>query len=371
MTMELSRLSRRFTDFAALDDVSLSIAPGEFLALLGPSGSGKTTLLRILAGLDYPDSGGVRKDGRDFLAAQARERHVGLVFQHYALFRHLTVRENIAFGLRIRPRRTRPPRAEIGDRVTRLLKRVQLDDHGDRYPSQLSGGQRQRVALARALAVEPDLLLLDEPFGALDAQVRVTLRRWLRELHDELRLTTVFVTHDQEEALELADRIAVMNQGRIEQVGSPEEIYQQPATPFVCEFIGKVNRLTLSENSGSLAAGEWILPDDPWDGRYRQGIAYVRPDQLRVAVPPPQPAWTARLRHVYLAGSVAHLDLHVASLDQALEADVASEDLTRLGLQPGVELRVAPRSAVLFPLDDDTGQPIARDRSTWRPPDNS
>jgi sulfate transport system ATP-binding protein len=197
MALELSHLSRRFTDYPALDDVSLVIEPGEFLALLGPSGSGKTTLLRILAGLDYPDAGTARMDGRDFLAASARARKVGLVFQHYALFRHLTVAENVAFGLRVRPWRTRPKRAAIAARVERLLQRVQLQDMARRYPAQLSGGQRQRVALARALAVEPDLLLLDEPFGALDAQVRVTLRRWLRTLHEDLGLTTVFVTHDQ------------------------------------------------------------------------------------------------------------------------------------------------------------------------------
>ncbi|HEY1227357.1 MAG TPA: ATP-binding cassette domain-containing protein, partial [Ramlibacter sp.] len=218
MTLELSGLNRRFSDYPALNDVSLSIAPGEFLALLGPSGSGKTTLLRILAGLDYPESGRVSFNDKDFLAIAPRHRNVGLVFQHYALFRHLTVADNVAFGLRVRPRRARPGRAEIDARVEQLLKRVQLEDFGKRYPSQLSGGQRQRVALARALAVEPELLLLDEPFGALDAQVRVTLRRWLRRLHEELGLTTVFVTHDQEEALELADRVAVMNGGRIEQV---------------------------------------------------------------------------------------------------------------------------------------------------------
>ena len=246
MTLVLDRLSRRFSTFAALDQVSLQLAPGEFLALLGPSGSGKTTLLRILAGLDYPDEGGVRQGERDFLAAGARERNVGLVFQHYALFRHLTVRDNVAFGLRVRPRRTRPSKAQTRERVERLLKRVQLDEFGGRYPSQLSGGQRQRVALARALAVEPELLLLDEPFGALDAQVRVTLRRWLRELHEELGLTTVFVTHDQEEALELADRVAVMNRGRIEQIDTPQAIYQDPATPFVCEFIGRTNRIALA-----------------------------------------------------------------------------------------------------------------------------
>ena len=362
MTLELSRLHRRFAGYQALDDVSLSIAPGEFLALLGPSGSGKTTLLRILAGLDYPDSGSVTKAGDNFLATPARERRIGMVFQHYALFRHLTVIENIAFGLRVRPWRSRPSRSEIRARVDRLLRRVQLDDMGARYPTQLSGGQRQRVALARALAVEPDILLLDEPFGALDAQVRVTLRRWLRELHEELELTTVFVTHDQEEALELADRVAVMNNGRIEQVAPPDVIYQQPATPFVCEFIGKVNRLDMRKGEAGLAVGHWSPELDPWQGRYRQALCYVRPEHLRLAVPQGVPAWEARLRHIYLAGSVAHLDLHVASGDLSLEADIASEDLARLGLHVGKALRVAPRSAVLFPID---GQGVTRSDDRW------
>jgi len=370
MTLVLDRLTRRFADFAALDDVSLQMAPGEFLALLGPSGSGKTTLLRILAGLDYPDEGVVMQRDQDFLAASARERNVGLVFQHYALFRHLTVRENVAFGLRVRPRRRRPSRAQIREQVERLLKRVQLEELGDRYPSQLSGGQRQRVALARALAVEPELLLLDEPFGALDAQVRVTLRRWLRELHEELQLTTVFVTHDQEEALELADRIAIMNRGRIEQVGTPQAVYQDPATPFVCEFIGRTNRIPLARHAQGWGAGAWPLMTDPWDGRYRHGVAYVRPEHITLSVPDGQPAWEARLRHVYLAGSVAHLDLYVGDIDLALEADVASEDLGRLGLQPGAALRVAPNRLVAFPFDDDHGnRAVIRDRWTWRPPD--
>jgi sulfate ABC transporter, ATP-binding protein len=368
MTLVLDRLSRRFTEFAALDDVGLRLAPGEFLALLGPSGSGKTTLLRILAGLDYPDEGTVRQGERDFLAADARERNVGLVFQHYALFRHLTVRENVAFGLRVRPRRTRPSKAQIRERVDRLLKRVQLDELGDRYPSQLSGGQRQRVALARALAVEPELLLLDEPFGALDAQVRVALRRWLRELHEELRLTTVFVTHDQEEALELADRIAVMNRGRIEQVGTPQAIYQDPATPFVCEFIGRTNRIPLDRHADGWSAGRWPLATDPWGGHHRHGVAYVRPEHLVLAVPHDQPAWEAQLRHVYPAGSVTHLDLHVADIGLGLEADVASEDFGRWGWRPGAVLRVAPQQLVAFPFDDGS-RAVIRDRWTWRPPD--
>ena len=364
--MQIRNLTRRFTGFAALDDVSLSIAPEEFVALLGPSGSGKTTLLRILAGLDYPDGGTVEYEGADFLAAPARKRKVGLVFQHYALFRHLSVRENIAFGLRVRPWRKRPGRRDIVERVRQLLRRVQLEELGDRYPAQLSGGQRQRVALARALAVEPGLLLLDEPFGALDAQVRVRLRRWLRELHDESRLTTVFVTHDQEEALELADRIAVMNKGRIEQVDTPEMLYQHPATPFVCEFIGKVNKVPLSYRHDRLAASEWSLPEPPWADRYGAAMAYIRPEHLSVALDETQPGWSARLRHVYLAGSVTHLDLHVTSLDQTLEADIASEELASLGLRPGMDLRVSPRKAVIFPHRHGSTDLISELRWEWR-----
>jgi sulfate/thiosulfate transport system ATP-binding protein len=221
------------------------------------------------------------------------------------------------------------------------------------------------VALARALAVEPDLLLLDEPFGALDAQVRVSLRRWLRELHEELGLTTVFVTHDQEEALELADRIAVMNHGRIEQIGSPATIYRQPATPFVCEFIGKVNRLSLRRENGRLAAGGWVPGDDPWRGRHERAMAYVRPEHLALDVPAMQPGWTATLRHVYPAGSIAHLELVVDSLRQTLEADVATDDLARLGLHAGMSLRVAPRDAVIFAQTED-GTPLPGERWEWQ-----
>jgi sulfate transport system ATP-binding protein len=363
MTLAVQRLSRQFAGLAALDDVSIDIAPGEFLALVGPSGSGKTTLLRILAGLDYPDKGSVTQDGEDFLAASARERNVGLVFQHYALFRHLTVRENVAFGLRVRPRKRRPSRDDIRTRVDTLLKRVQLGDLGGRYPSQLSGGQRQRVALARALAVEPDVLLLDEPFGALDAQVRTALRRWLRELHEELGLTTVFVTHDQEEALELADRVAVMNKGRIEQVGPPHAIYHEPATPFVCEFVGRTNRIMLQRAGDAWRAGSWSTSAEPATTRFHSAVAYVRPEHLSLSVPEGEPAWDARLRHVYLAGSVAHLDIHVADIDQTLEVDIASEDLARYDLAPGASLRVAPTRLIAFPLEDGPAAlPLAGER---------
>ncbi|KMS56107.1 sulfate ABC transporter ATP-binding protein [Novosphingobium barchaimii LL02] len=240
--MRVQNVTKTFGDFAALHGIDLEIKPGEFVALLGPSGSGKTTLLRIIAGLEFQDGGEVLFDGEDVSSRSVGERQVGFVFQQYALFKHMTVAENVAFGLSVR-RKGRPPKADIRARAEELLRLVQLDGLGKRYPGQLSGGQRQRVALARALAIEPRLLLLDEPFGALDAKVRKDLRRWLRGLHETMGLTSIFVTHDQEEALELADRIVVMDHGRIEQVGTPEQVYMEPASPFVSNFVGETNQL--------------------------------------------------------------------------------------------------------------------------------
>ena len=254
MGIEVRNVSKTFGSFTSLDDVSFRVPAGELVALLGPSGSGKTTLLRVIAGLERPDTGTVMLENEDASARTARDRRVGFVFQHYALFRHMTVFENVAFGLRVQPRDRRPSRQTIHDRVRHLLELVQLDYLGDRYPRQLSGGQRQRVALARALAVEPKVLLLDEPFGALDAKVRQELRRWLRRLHEEIHVTSVFVTHDQEEALELADRVVIMNAGRIEQDGSPEELFDHPATPFVMNFLGSVNIF-----HGRVEAGKALL----------------------------------------------------------------------------------------------------------------
>lgn len=252
MSIRARNISKTFGRFVALRNVSLDVPTGELVALLGPSGSGKTTLLRILAGLELPDpgSGEVLFHDEDMSGRSVGERRVGFVFQHYALFRHMSVFENIAFGLRVQPRRTRPSKREIRARVRRLLALVQLEAFADRYPSQLSGGQRQRVALARALAVEPRVLLLDEPFGALDAKVRVELRRWLRRLHDEIHVTSVFVTHDQDEAMEVADRVVVMGQGCIEQVGTPDEVYRHPANPFVYRFLGSANRFDVRFREG-------------------------------------------------------------------------------------------------------------------------
>jgi sulfate transport system ATP-binding protein len=284
MSIQVSHLTKRYGAFRALDDVSFTVQQGELLALLGPSGGGKTTLLRIIAGLERPDEGSVLFDGDDAIRRDPRDRGVGFVFQHYALFRHMTVFENVAFGLRVRPRAQRPEEAEIRRRVNELLSLVQLDYLGGRHPSQLSGGQRQRVALARALAVEPKVLLLDEPFGALDAKVRQELRRWLRRLHAEIHLTSVFVTHDQEEALELANRVVIINEGRIEQDGTPEEVVEHPATPFVVNFLGQVNIFHGRVQDGKALLGPLALeyPEHPHT-EARTAAGYSRPHELAVS----------------------------------------------------------------------------------------
>src|SRR5919109_308340 len=273
-------ISKRFNNFPALRGVNLAAAPGEFVALLGPSGSGKTTLLRILAGLEFADSGRLLFNGHDVAAQGAGERNVGFVFQHYALFKHMTVAENVSFGLRVKPRDKRPSRGVIDAQVAELLRLVQLERLGDRYPSQLSGGQRQRVALARALATHPGVLWLDEPFGALDAKVRKELRRWLRRLHDEMHITSVFVTHDQEEALELADRVVVMSQGRVEQIGGPEEVYDAPATAFVFDFLGNVNRLPCRIENGLAMLARIPLSLERVDAIDGPAVAFVRPHDV-------------------------------------------------------------------------------------------
>ena len=277
MSVEVKNVTKKFGSFTALDNVSLKVESGELVALLGPSGSGKTTLLRTIAGLEFPDPGDAQVlfYGEDVTQIPASERKAGFAFQHYALFRHMTVFENIAFGLRVRPKTTRPPEEKIRERVGELLKLIQLEPLAKRFPSQLSGGQRQRVALARALAVEPKVLLLDEPFGALDAKVRKELRRWLRKLHDEIHITTLFVTHDQEEALEVADRVAILRDGKIEQIGTPEEIYDHPASPFVYDFLGNVNLFSGRVHEGAVV--DW-----------RHGICRAR-NRRRIGVPTPSP----------------------------------------------------------------------------------
>jgi sulfate transport system ATP-binding protein len=307
--IRLEGITKRFGRYPALDHVDLEVRDGEFLALLGPSGSGKTTLLRIIAGLAFPDQGNVLFNGEDVTDLKVADRKVGFVFQHYALFKHMTIEDNVAFGLSVRKRSQRPPAAQIAARAHELLELVQLGGLGDRYPAQLSGGQRQRVALARALAVEPQLLLLDEPFGALDAKVRKTLRRWLRDLHKQMGLTSIFVTHDQEEALELADRVVVMNQGRIEQVGTPEQVYMEPATPFVSDFVGETNRLPggIHVRPHDLeiveGGGEVIVVDNifrkggVWrvEGIFDQGKSVVELD-VDASLSPPSPGDRVQIR---------------------------------------------------------------------------
>jgi sulfate transport system ATP-binding protein len=316
--------------------VSLHIDTGELVALLGPSGCGKTTLLRIIAGLETPDSGSVVVQGEDTTALEVQKRQVGFVFQHYALFRHMTVFDNVAFGLRVRPRRQRPDEKAIRARVQQLLELVQLDWLADRYPNQLSGGQRQRIALARALAVEPKVLLLDEPFGALDAKVRKELRRWLRRLHDELHVTTVFVTHDQEEALEVADRIVVMNHGRVEQVGPPDEVYRHPANAFVYGFLGAANRFEGAAFEGLVSASERTTIDG-------NAVAFARPYELVVERRGPGAfGLPASFVRQYGRGARVLLELARSGSAEAIEVELSREEADSLDLAPGEHVLVRP-----------------------------
>jgi sulfate transport system ATP-binding protein len=352
MSIEVRNISKSFGMFTALKDVSLKIETGELVALLGPSGSGKTTLLRIIAGLEFPGSGVVLFGGEDATQRKARDRRVGFVFQHYALFRHMTVFENVAFGLRIRPRQLRPLESEIRAKVQELLNLVQLDWLADRLPSQLSGGQRQRVALARALAVEPQVLLLDEPFGSLDAKVRQELRRWLRRLHDEIHITSVFVTHDQEEALEVADRVVVMNEGRIEQVGTPEEVYQHPATPFVYNFLGNVNLFHGRVEGGKAYIGDVAmeLPENTQPDAKR-AVVYVRPHQLDIDHQPQgQNHFRAKVKHINAAGPLVKVEL-VTQWGDAVHVEMSQERFRALQLQRDLEVFVSPKEVRVFTND--------------------
>ncbi|MBO9515685.1 MAG: sulfate ABC transporter ATP-binding protein [Variovorax sp.] len=360
MSIEIRNVSKRFGDFHALRDVSLDVSSGELIALLGPSGCGKTTLLRIIAGLETADAGSILFSGEDTTDVHVRERQVGFVFQHYALFRHMTVFENVAFGLRVKPRGQRPSEAQIKAKVHELLKLVQLDWLADRYPSQLSGGQRQRIALARALAVEPKVLLLDEPFGALDAKVRKELRRWLRRLHDELHVTSIFVTHDQEEALEVADRVVLMNGGKVEQVGSPQDVWDHPASPFVYGFLGDVNLFHGRAHEGEVHV-EGIRIDSPEHRHLRDGkaLAYVRPHDLDVA-PYRQGASgiVATLARAIVVGPIARLELEPVETNPdnpgsgtIIEAQLPAQQFRDLGLREGDTVVATPRKARVFVED--------------------
>jgi len=350
MTIEVKNINKRFGEFVALDNVSLQFPTGELTALLGPSGCGKTTLLRIIAGLEHPDSGQVLLDASDASARHVRERQVGFVFQHYALFKHMTVFENVAFGLRVKPRKERPSELQIKQKVHDLLGLVQLDWLADRYPPQLSGGQRQRIALARALAVEPRVLLLDEPFGALDAKVRKELRRWLRRLHDELHVTSIFVTHDQEEALEVADQVVLMNKGKVEQLGAPGEVYNNPASPFVYGFLGNVNLFHGRVHEGVLASGDasFTVPDHAQvqDGK---GTAYVRPHDLDIdRYVAGGEGIVVKLRRAHAIGPLAQLDLERADNAELIEAVIPNERFSELQVREGDTLLVRPRRMHVF-----------------------
>jgi sulfate transport system ATP-binding protein len=348
MSIDAHGIRKAFGAFAALNGVDLHVPQGKLVALLGPSGSGKTTLLRIIAGLEFPEpgSGRILFHGEDVTDIPAGRRRVGFVFQHYALFRHMSVFENVAFGLRVRRRRDRPSTAAIAERVHRLLELVQLDGLAGRYPTQLSGGQRQRVALARALAVEPKVLLLDEPFGALDARVRKDLRRWLRRFHDEIQLTTIFVTHDQEEALEIADEVVIMNQGRVEQVGTPQQVYDRPATPFVYQFLGNVNIMRAPALAGSTARPARAEGDNP------DGVIYVRPHDIELA---PHAAGTfglsAIVRHIHAAGPHARLLVEQVKTREHVEVDISRSQLAELNLQVNDLVRLRLRQSHSFDED--------------------
>jgi len=389
MNINIKSVSKRFGGFNALDNVSLQIKPGELIALLGPSGSGKTTLLRIIAGLEPPDTGTVLFDGKSNIGNQPSARGVGFVFQHYALFKHMTVFENVAFGLKVRQKKIRPSDDKIKEKVFNLLKLVHIQQLHDRYPSELSGGQRQRVALARALAVEPKVLLLDEPFGALDAKVRKELRRWMRKLHDEIHITSIFVTHDQEEAMEVADRVVVMNNGRIEQVGSPEEVYHHPANSFVYDFLGNFNvfegRLDekgcpriggYQEGRSVKTTGEdkyqksWlkksplisniinkIVPpeeeksetilkkDKAWEKVIK---VFARPHHMEIARNPSHPEFIpVRVIHINPAGPLVKIELERDN-GSIIQAEIPKEKMLELQLKRDDHVFVKPREIKVF-----------------------
>jgi len=340
MSIEVRNLNKRFGKTVVCDNLNLDIPSGELVALLGPSGSGKTSLLRIIAGLERPDSGSVLFHGADATFDDVRDRNVGFVFQHYALFGHMSIFENVAFGLRVRPKATRPSEAKIREKVMELLKLVQLDWLADRYPHQLSGGQRQRIALARALAVEPKVLLLDEPFGALDAKVRKELRRWLRRLHDEMHITSVFVTHDQDEAMEVADRVVVMNLGRIEQDGPPDEVYDRPATPFVLQFLGDVN--LFHGRFGHAPGGN----TDPAE------VSYVRPHELEIVAEAAQGTLAVSLSQALTVGPRTRIEFKRLDDGSYVDVEMARSDYTalrdKLDLRTGSQVYLKPRRVTRF-----------------------
>jgi sulfate transport system ATP-binding protein len=360
MSIEIKNVTKQFGTYTALKDVSISIETGELVALLGPSGCGKTTLLRIIAGLENADAGNVVVDKTEASNLSVQERRIGFVFQHYALFRHMSVFENVAFGLNVKPRKIRPGKEEIRDKVHSLLKLVQLEWAADRYPSQLSGGQRQRIALARALAVEPKVMLLDEPFGALDAQVRRELRRWLRRLHDELHITSVFVTHDQEEALEVSDRIVVMNAGQVEQSDTPEEIYEHPANAFVYRFLGPANFFHGRVNDGIATIGETALQSGQYVSQTdtdKPFVAYIRPHEIEIHRHQHSPSSIkALVKHIRAAGPLVSLELERLDNAQPVYVELSRERYGKLDLKKGEHVFLELRNYRIF-KDDKQGVP--------------
>ncbi|HEY3346271.1 MAG TPA: sulfate ABC transporter ATP-binding protein [Nitrospirota bacterium] len=352
MSIEIKGIQKKFGAFTALDGIDLNIPTGELVSLLGPSGCGKTTLLRIIAGLEDPDRGDIKFHGEDATQTTARDRGVGFVFQHYALFRHMTVGDNIGFGLSVRPRKDRPSKSAIREKVMELLKLVQLESLYDRYPAQLSGGQRQRIALARALAVEPKVLLLDEPFGALDAGVRKELRRWLRRLHDEIHVTSVFVTHDQEEALEVADRIVLMNKGRIEQIGTPEEVYEKPATPFVYRFLGNMNVFHSRIDDGRTKLGGEQAEAPAYCADVSGAFAYVRSYDIAVSRKNDgDGAIEAVVTGIHPLGASARIEVKRLDNGQVVEAEVSREKYKELQLVNGESVFIKPNNVTFYEQD--------------------
>jgi sulfate transport system ATP-binding protein len=351
MSIIATNVTKRFGSFTALDKVNVECPPGKLVALLGPSGSGKTTLLRIIAGLEAPDSGTVHYQEDDVTHRSAKDRQIGFVFQHYALFRHMTVFENVAFGLRVRKR----PDAEVKERVTELLKLVRLEEKAQQYPAALSGGQKQRIALARALASEPKVLLLDEPFGALDAKVRTELRQWLRELHKKIHVTSIFVTHDQEEAFEVADRVVVMNHGKVEQQGTPLEVFEHPANAFVMDFLGNVNKLPVRLEGGRALFGEKgqvELPASMLQTRADgQADAYIRPHELDISRTAGGNCMLGEVVHINPAGSVVKVRLLAEDFGLMINVDLTLDRYKVLELQQAEKVFVTPKSAKIFDLE--------------------
>jgi len=354
MTIEIRNVTKHYGSFQALTDINLEISKGELVALLGPSGSGKTTLLRMIAGLESIEEGSISFDGEDLSEVHVNKRDVGFVFQHYALFKHMTVFDNIAFGLNVRKKSLRPSKQEIEKKVYELLDLVKLSGFAQRYPTQLSGGQRQRVALARALAVEPKILLLDEPFGALDAKVRKELRRWLRKLHNEIHVTSVFVTHDQEEALDVADRIVIMNKGKIEQMGTPSEVYDKPASPFVYDFLGNVNLFhgRLHQGKLNLGTAQFDAPDH-LHANDMEAVGYVRPHQLKIERERlNEESIAATITFMHSIGPTWHIEMKRADGDAYIEVELSKEDFAESDFKVGENVFVSPKEMKVFIPED-------------------